>query len=68
LLLPDGQPVRWVLKFLHRAKLQNRVTGMDLMLSTCAAAAQEGLPIYFYETIPEILTTLKEPLQNKFPV
>jgi N-acetylglucosaminyldiphosphoundecaprenol N-acetyl-beta-D-mannosaminyltransferase len=67
LLLPDGQPVRWVLNWLHKASLQKRVCGRDLTLSTCMAAAQQGLSIYFYGTTPEILSTLKEVLNTKFP-
>jgi N-acetylglucosaminyldiphosphoundecaprenol N-acetyl-beta-D-mannosaminyltransferase len=67
LLLPDGQPVRWVLNWLHGVKLQKRVCGRDLMLGTCAAAAKEGLSIYFYGTTPEILSTLRDSLNKKFP-
>jgi N-acetylglucosaminyldiphosphoundecaprenol N-acetyl-beta-D-mannosaminyltransferase len=66
LLLPDGQPVRWVLNWLYGAGLQNRVCGRDLMLNTCAAATREGLSIYFYGTTLETLTCLKKALKNNF--
>src|SRR6202045_1065534 len=48
LLVPDGQPVRWVLNWLHHAGLSDRVYGPNLTLKLCARAAQEGCPVYFY--------------------
>src|SRR5450432_4102085 len=45
LLVPDGQPVRWVLNALYGAKLTDRVYGPNLTLKVCAGAALRGLPI-----------------------
>ena len=45
LIVPDGQPVRWGLNLLHKARLKDRVYGPNLMLKTCEAAAQAGVPI-----------------------
>ncbi len=67
LLVPDGQPVRWALNWLHRAPLRDRVYGPNLMLRVCARAAAEGLPVYFYGSTPETLLSLKESLQLRFP-
>jgi len=67
LLVPDGQPVRWALNWLHRAPLRDRVYGPNLMLRVCARAAAEGLPVYFYGSTPETLRSLKESLQLRFP-
>jgi N-acetylglucosaminyldiphosphoundecaprenol N-acetyl-beta-D-mannosaminyltransferase len=67
LLVPDGQPVRWVLNFLHHAKLPDRVYGPNLTLKVCARAAAEGVPVYFYGSTPEILSTLHRALKEKFP-
>jgi N-acetylglucosaminyldiphosphoundecaprenol N-acetyl-beta-D-mannosaminyltransferase len=67
LLVPDGQPVRWVLNFLHRAHLPDRVYGPNLTLRVCARAAAEGLPVYFYGSTPEILAALRPILAEKFP-
>src|SRR4029078_3514102 len=39
LICPDGQPVRWGLNLLHRAKLPERVYGPNLMLEVCRAVA-----------------------------
>jgi len=38
-VVPDGQPVRWALNALHRARLSDRVYGPSLMLRVCDAAA-----------------------------
>ena len=67
LLVPDGQPVRWALNWLHRAPLRERVYGPNLMLRVCARAAREGLPVYFYGSTPEILQSLRQSLQLRFP-
>jgi N-acetylglucosaminyldiphosphoundecaprenol N-acetyl-beta-D-mannosaminyltransferase len=67
LVAPDGQPVRWALRFLHGERLRSRVYGPDLMLHVCAAAAKERLPIYLYGSRPEVLRALTESLQARFP-
>jgi len=67
LLVPDGQPVRWVLNLLHHAGLSDRVYGPNLTLETCARAAAEGLPVYFYGGTPEIILALEHSLQEMFP-
>jgi exopolysaccharide biosynthesis WecB/TagA/CpsF family protein len=67
LVLPDGQPVRWGLNWLHRARLADRVYGPNLMLATCAAAAEQGLPIALYGGKPELLERLQTRLLQKFP-
>ncbi len=67
LLVPDGQPVRWVLNWLHRAKLDDRVYGPTLTLKVCECAAAEGLPIYLYGSTAEVLSALRKSLQERFP-
>ena len=67
LLLPDGQPVRWVLNLLHHAGLSERVYGPNLTVRICAGAAEKGIPLYFYGTKPETLSSLREVLEKKFP-
>jgi N-acetylglucosaminyldiphosphoundecaprenol N-acetyl-beta-D-mannosaminyltransferase len=66
LLVPDGQPVRWVLNWLHRAELDDRVYGPNLTLKVCERAALEGLPIYLYGSTAEILVALRKSLQERF--
>ena len=48
LIVPDGQPVRWGLNLLHKTKLRDRVYGPNLMLETCRAAAEKGVPIFLF--------------------
>jgi N-acetylglucosaminyldiphosphoundecaprenol N-acetyl-beta-D-mannosaminyltransferase len=67
LLVPDGQPVRWVLNWLHRAKLPDRVYGPNLTLKVCARAAAEGHSIYLYGSTSEILSALMQSLEQQFP-
>ena len=67
LLVPDGQPVRWVLNWLYHTGLSDRVYGPNLTRRLCARAAKEGLPIYFYGSTPEILTALRQALEADYP-
>jgi exopolysaccharide biosynthesis WecB/TagA/CpsF family protein len=67
LLVPDGQPVRWALNWLHGTRLSDRVYGPDLTLKLCREAARLGLPVYFYGSTPEILSELQKRLKAEFP-
>lgn len=67
LVCPDGQPVRWALNLLHRARLRDRVYGPTLTLEVCRAAAREGLPIYLYGSRPETVEALAANLVQRFP-
>lgn len=67
LIVPDGQPVRWVLNLLHGAGLTDRVYGPTLTLKVCAGAAKQGLPIYLYGGTNEILAALVKSLHERFP-
>src|ERR1700685_303295 len=67
LLTPDGQPIRWVLNWLYRAGLRDRVYGPNITLEVCSSAAAQALPVYFYGSTPEVLECLKRSLVLKFP-
>ncbi len=67
LVVPDGQPVRWAMKWLHGAELPDRVYGPELTLRVCERAAVEGLSVYLYGSRHEVLDKLKDNLQKKFP-
>ena len=67
LLVPDGQPVRWALNLLYRAKLRNRVYGPTLTLELLARASQEQLPVYFYGSTQQVLDLLSSNLKHRFP-
>lgn len=67
LVVPDGQPVRWALNWLHKAALPDRVYGPTLMLKVCDLAAQRRLPIYLYGSTPDVLDALEANLIQRFP-
>ena len=67
LVVPDGQPVRWALNFIHKAQLSERVYGPQMMFEVCRRAADEGLPIFVFGGYPEMLTDLRARLTEKLP-
>lgn len=67
LLVADGQPVRWVLNWLHDAKLADRVYGPNLTLKVCERAAAGGQSIYLYGSTAETLAALQRSLAERFP-
>lgn len=67
LVTTDGQPVRWALNLVHHAGLRQRLCGPDLMLASCAAAAQEGLPVYLYGSLGKVLLPLTRNLRARYP-
>lgn len=67
ILTPDGQPVRWTLNLLHGVRLRERVYGPTLTLRLCEAAAERGLPVFFYGSRPEVLANLSARLTDRFP-
>jgi len=66
-LVPDGQPVRWVLNWLHSTGLPDRVRGPSLTRQVCARAAAEGVPIYLYGSTAEVLELMKRRLEIDCP-
>lgn len=67
LVLPDGQPVRWALRWLHGVRLPDRVCGPLLTLKLLQAAAQEQLPVFFYGSTAETLRRLGDRMRTQFP-
>ncbi len=67
LVLPDGQPVRWALRWIHGVRLPDRVYGPDLTLRLLEVAAGEGLAVFFYGSTAEALQALVAKLQQKVP-
>ncbi len=67
LLVPDGQPVRWALRWLHRVNLTDRVYGPTLMSEICRRASEVNLPIFLFGGNREMLESLKARLTDRFP-
>ena len=67
MVVPDGQPVRWAIKWLHGVALPDRVYGPELTLRVCERAARDGLSVYLYGSRAEVLDKLTINLKKKFP-
>jgi N-acetylglucosaminyldiphosphoundecaprenol N-acetyl-beta-D-mannosaminyltransferase len=67
LVVPDGQPVRWALRWLHGVTLSDRVYGPNLTLKTAQAMAENGLGIYLYGSQGPVLAKFEENLKAMFP-
>jgi exopolysaccharide biosynthesis WecB/TagA/CpsF family protein len=67
LVVPDGQPVRWALRWLHGRALPDRVYGPELMLRVTRECAAHDLPIYLYGSTADVLGALAERLATRFP-
>jgi N-acetylglucosaminyldiphosphoundecaprenol N-acetyl-beta-D-mannosaminyltransferase len=67
MITPDGQPVRWAMRLLHGVRLPDRVYGPTLTLHVLAAAAEQGVPVFFYGSRPEVLEHLVRNVEQRFP-
>ena len=62
----DGAPVAWMLRRLGAAG-QPRVSGPDLMLDCCAAAATSGEAVFLYGGTESTLALLQSALLKRWP-
>jgi N-acetylglucosaminyldiphosphoundecaprenol N-acetyl-beta-D-mannosaminyltransferase len=67
LVVPDGQPVRWAMRWIHGITLPDPVRGPELTLRVLEAAAKEGIGVYFYGSTEETLRLLTQNLKEAFP-
>jgi len=67
LLVPDGQPVRWMMNWLYGTKMVDRVYGPELTRRICERAATEGASIYLYGSTKPVVVSLAESLTRMFP-
>jgi N-acetylglucosaminyldiphosphoundecaprenol N-acetyl-beta-D-mannosaminyltransferase len=67
IVTPDGQPVRWALKWLHGVSLPDRVYGPDLTKHVAKALADSGLSVYLYGSEEEVLRAFAKNLQEEYP-
>ncbi|MGW1809125.1 WecB/TagA/CpsF family glycosyltransferase [Streptomyces sp. NPDC002078] len=67
--LPDGQPVVWANRLLHRgtALPATRVYGPDLLLDVFALGRRTGLRHYLLGSTPHVLEALRRELRRRFP-
>jgi N-acetylglucosaminyldiphosphoundecaprenol N-acetyl-beta-D-mannosaminyltransferase len=67
IVAPDGQPVRWGMRWTRQASLRERVYGPTLTLLVCEAAAREGLPVYLYGSKQATMVRLADRLRARMP-
>ena len=67
LVVADGQPVRWALKWLHGIELEDRVCGPDLMADVCEVAEDKQQPIYLFGSTEDTLARLETGLLSQWP-
>jgi len=63
---PDGMPLVWIMKLMG-AYWQDRVAGMDILLSLCQLAPQRNTSLFFLGSTTETLEKMKEEISDKFP-
>lgn len=66
LVTPDGMPLVWMMK-LQGFRTQNRVAGMDILLSICHLAEKEGSSLFFVGSTPDVLGSIEAKLKQDFP-
>lgn len=67
MITPDGQPVRWAMKLLYGVNLRDRVYGPTLTLHVLQAAADRGIPVFFYGSTQHTLDHLVANVQKNYP-
>jgi N-acetylglucosaminyldiphosphoundecaprenol N-acetyl-beta-D-mannosaminyltransferase len=66
LVAPDGMPLVWMLNLMG-AQHQNRVAGLDIMLSLCQQAPQRNVKVFFLGSEASILAQMRKHLEHDFP-
>jgi N-acetylglucosaminyldiphosphoundecaprenol N-acetyl-beta-D-mannosaminyltransferase len=66
IVTPDGQPVRWGMRWSRQANLRERVYGPTLTLHVCERAAREALPVFLYGSREATLERLSRNLCARF--
>jgi N-acetylglucosaminyldiphosphoundecaprenol N-acetyl-beta-D-mannosaminyltransferase len=66
MVTPDGMPLVWMVQQLRQIE-QDRVAGMDLMMSVCQSASDQGLSVYFLGSEQSVLNHMRVRLEHDFP-
>ncbi|WP_237743517.1 WecB/TagA/CpsF family glycosyltransferase [Pleurocapsa sp. PCC 7319] len=67
LVTPDGKPLVWMLRLLGIYH-QNQVPGMEVFLYLCNLAEKTGIPIYFVGSTEDILSKIRQKLDQEYPI
>ncbi len=66
LVTPDGMPLVWMMRLMGSHE-QNRVSGLDLLLSLCKLAPLQNISIFFLGSELKILESIRMKLEHEFP-
>lgn len=66
LVTPDGMPLVWMMRLMG-ARQQDRVAGMDILLSLCQLAQLQKIKIFFLGSQATILEKMRTKLEDEFP-
>ncbi len=66
LVTPDGMPLVWMMRLMG-ARAQNRVAGMDILLSLCHQAPMRNISVFFLGSEASILEKIRKKLEYEFP-
>lgn len=67
MVVPDGQPIRWVLNSFYKLKLKDRVSGPDLSLYVLEKANENKLNLFLYGSTKNTLNLLCSFINNNYP-
>lgn len=66
MLTPDGMPLVWMTA-LMKGKPQDRVAGMELMMSLCEKAQAKQVSIFLFGSTPEMLLKIQRKMFQNYP-
>jgi len=67
LIVPDGQPIRWVINSFYNVGLKDRVYGPELTLRVLEKSNNLGLHVFLYGSTNHTLERFKIFIQENFP-
>ncbi len=65
-ITPDGVPLVWAMRGLYDVH-QDRIAGMDVTATILQQAADEGVPVFFYGSTPQLLERIRKTCMERFP-
>jgi N-acetylglucosaminyldiphosphoundecaprenol N-acetyl-beta-D-mannosaminyltransferase len=66
IVTPDGMPLVWMMRQMG-ARYQDRVAGMDIMMSLCKLAEAKNVSVFYLGSQTEILSRMRKRLEKEFP-
>ncbi|RUT00266.1 UDP-N-acetyl-D-mannosaminuronic acid transferase [Dulcicalothrix desertica PCC 7102] len=66
IVTPDGMPLVWMMRQMG-ARYQDRVAGMDIMMSLCKLAEAKNISVFYLGSQSEILSRMRKRLNKEFP-